>query len=380
VTAAERYIDSLELFGMAFGLERMHDLLGRLDNPERSFDAIHVVGTNGKGSTVLFAEALLEAEGVRTGAYLSPHITSFRERIRVGGAEVGPAAYEEAVLRVRDAAGTRVTQFEALTAAAFCAFAAAGVEWGVVEAGLGGRLDATNVLPRSRVQVLTNVSLEHTQLLGSTREAIAAEKLAVVPDGGLLVVGEPKWAALAPQAAKVEAVRAEGTYQDQNRAVARAAVELALGRRVDPAAMLGLRIPGRMEVRGHDPLEVWDGAHNVAEMARFVAELPTLVEGHEPRVAVFSTLGEKDVAGMVELLSGVCDVVVATQSTNPRVLPAAELAAITGGEFEPDPGRARARAIELSGRGGAVIVCGSLYLLHDLISRPHGVVAARSPA
>jgi dihydrofolate synthase/folylpolyglutamate synthase len=348
VTAAERYIDSLELFGMAFGLERMHDLLGRLDNPERSFDAIHVVGTNGKGSTVLFAEALLEAEGVRTGAYLSPHITSFRERIRVGGAEVGPAAYEEAVLRVRDAAGTRVTQFEAVTAAAFCAFAAAGVEWGVVEAGLGGRLDATNVLPRSRVQVLTNVSLEHTQLLGSTREAIAAEKLAVVPDGGLLVVGEPKWAALAPQAAKVEAVRAEGTYQDQNRAVARAAVELALGRRVDPAAMLGLRIPGRMEVRGHDPLEVWDGAHNVA--------------------------------GMVELLSGVCDVVVATQSTNPRVLPAAELAAITGGEFEPDPGRARERAIELSGRGGAVIVCGSLYLLHDLISRPHGVEAARSPA
>ena len=90
VTAAERYIDSLELFGMAFGLERMHDLLAQLGNPERSFDAIHVVGTNGKGSTVLFAEALLEAEGVRTGAYLSPHITSFRERIRIGGAEIAP--------------------------------------------------------------------------------------------------------------------------------------------------------------------------------------------------------------------------------------------------------------------------------------------------
>jgi len=189
VTDAERYIDSLELFGMAFGLERMVDLLGRLGNPERSFDAIHVVGTNGKGSTVLFAEALLEAEGVRTGAYLSPHITSFRERVRIGGAEVSPDAYEDAVLRVRDAAGTGVTQFEALTAAAFCAFAAAGVEWGVVEAGLGGRLDATNVLPRSRVQVLTNVSLEHTQLLGTTREAIGAERLAVVPAGGLLVVG-----------------------------------------------------------------------------------------------------------------------------------------------------------------------------------------------
>jgi folylpolyglutamate synthase/dihydropteroate synthase len=115
-------------------------------------------------------------------------------------------------------------------------------------------------------------------------------------------------------------------------------------------------------------------------MARLVAELPALVEGCEPRIAVFSTLGEKDVAGMVELLSGVCDVIVATQSTNPRVLPAAELAAITGGEFEPDPAAARERAIQLSGQGGAVIVCGSLYLLHDLISRPRGVEATRSPA
>jgi len=380
VTAAERYIDSLELFGMAFGLERMHDLLAELGNPERSFDAIHVVGTNGKGSTVLFAEALLEAEGVHTGAYLSPHLTSFRERIRIGGAEIAPEAYEEAVLRVRETAGAAVTQFEALTAAAFCAFEAAGVEWGVVEAGLGGRLDATNVLSRSRVQVLTNVSLEHTELLGTTREAIAAEKLAVVPEGGRLVVSEPEWASLVPQAGEVVVVRAEGTYQDQNRAVARAAVELALGRGVDPAAMAGVRVPGRMEVRGSEPLEVWDGAHNPDGMARLVAELPALLDGRAPRVAVLSTLGEKDVAGMARLLSGVCDVIVATQSTNPRVLPAAELAAVAGGEAEPDPVRARERAIELAGGRGAVIVCGSLYLLHDLITRSPGAEAARSPA
>ncbi len=380
MTAAERYIDSLELFGMAFGLERMHDLLAELGSPERSFDAIHVVGTNGKGSTVLFAEALLQAEGVRTGAYLSPHLTSFRERIRVGGAEIAPEAYEEAVLRVRDTAGAEVTQFEALTAAAFCAFEAAQVEWAVVEAGLGGRLDATNVLPRSRVQVLTNVSLEHTQLLGTTRETIAAEKLAVVPEGGRLVVGEPEWAALVPQAAEVAVVRADGTYQDQNRAVARASVELALGRSVDPAPMTAVRVPGRMEVRGSEPLEVWDGAHNRDGMARLVAELPVLLEGRSPRVAVFSTLGEKDVAGMATLLSGVCDVIVATQSTNPRVLSAAELAAVTGGEAEPDPVRARERAIDLAGGRGAVIVCGSLYLLHDLITRSQGAEAARSTA
>jgi len=380
VTAAERYIDSLELFGMAFGLERMRGLLERLGHPERSFDAIHVVGTNGKGSTVLFAEALLEAEGVRTGAYLSPHLTSFRERIRVGGAEIDPAGYEQAVLRVRDTAGSGVTQFEALTAAAFCAFEAAGVEWGVVEAGLGGRLDATNVLARSRVQVLTNVSLEHTELLGATREAIAAEKLAVVPQGGRLVASEEEWAELVPQAGEVVVVRTDGTYQDQNRAVARAAVELALGHAVDPKPMAGVMVPGRMEVRGSEPLEIWDGAHNPDGMARLVTELPAIVRGRSPRVAVFSTLGDKDVSGMAGLLSGVCEVIVATQSTNPRVLPAAELAAITGGESEPDPVRARERAIQLAGSRGAVIVCGSLYLLHDLITRSHGAETARRTA
>ena len=117
-----------------------------------------MVGTNGKTSTTRFAEALLVAEGYRTGAYTSPHLSTFKERIRVGGAEISAAAYESAVLAVRDAVGADVTQFEALTGAALLAFAQAEVEWAVVEAGLGGRLDATNVLPRARVVVLTNIS------------------------------------------------------------------------------------------------------------------------------------------------------------------------------------------------------------------------------
>jgi dihydrofolate synthase/folylpolyglutamate synthase len=377
LTAADAYIDSLQLFGMQFGLERMRDLLGRLGHPEREFDAIHVVGTNGKGSTTLFSEALLLAEGVRTGAYLSPHLTSFKERIRIGGREIGAAAYEAAVLRVQEAVGTAVTQFEALTGAAFAAFAAAGVEWAVVEAGLGGRLDATNVLARSRVQVLTNVSLEHTELLGDTREAIAAEKTAVVPAGGAVVIGEPGWEGFVPQARTVRQVTVAGTYQDQNRAVARAAVELALGHDVDPAPMLAVSVPGRMEVRGREPLEIWDGAHNPAGMQRLVSELPTLV-GDRRCVAVLSTLGEKDVGGMVDLLRGVCPTIVATQSTNSRAMPADTLGALTGGPAEPDPVAARERAIALAGRSGAVVICGSLYLLHDLTTRLAG--AGKPPA
>src|SRR3954470_2609931 len=114
VTSAERYIESLELFGMQFGLERMHALLEALGHPEREFDAIHVVGSNGKSSTVRFCEALLEAEGVATGAYLSPHITSFRERIRLHGDVIDKSAYDDAVSAVRDT-GLELTQFEALT-------------------------------------------------------------------------------------------------------------------------------------------------------------------------------------------------------------------------------------------------------------------------
>jgi dihydrofolate synthase/folylpolyglutamate synthase len=269
LTPADAYIASLELFGMQFGLERMHALLETLGHPERQFDAIHVVGTNGKTSTTRFAEALLAAEGVRTGAYTSPHISTFHERIRIGGAEIGGDAFTVAVLAVRDAVGDGVTQFEALTAAALLAFANAGVEWAVVEAGLGGRLDATNVLPRSRVVVLTNIDLEHTQFLGETREAIAAEKLAVVTPGATLIVGEPEWSA--PQAARTQVVMTTGSFQDQNRAVALAAVEAALGRAVDPAAMDAVVVPGRLELRGRRPREIWDGAHNPAGMRRLVA-------------------------------------------------------------------------------------------------------------
>jgi dihydrofolate synthase / folylpolyglutamate synthase len=196
-----------------------------------------------------------------------------------------------------------------------------------------------------------------------------------VPEGGAVVIGEPGWEGFVPQARTVKEVTVAGTYQDQNRAVARAAVELALGRSVDPAPMDAVRIPGRMEMRGTAPLEVWDGAHNTAGMRRLVSELPNLIGGRRC-VAVFSTLGEKDFTGMVELLRTVCPTIIATQSTNTRALPADTLGALTGGPVEPDPVRARARALELAGPSGAVVICGSLYLLHDLTTR---LAAAGTP-
>jgi dihydrofolate synthase / folylpolyglutamate synthase len=364
VMSGADYIESLELMGMQFGLERMHALMEAVGHPEQRFDAIHIVGSNGKSSTVRFCEVLLEAEGVATGAYTSPHITTFRERIRIGGETISAESYERAVSAVRDT-GIEVTQFEALTAAAYVAFAAAGVQVAVVEAGLGGRLDATNVLARSRVQVLTNVSIEHSELLGQTRERIAAEKLAVVPEGGDLVIGEAGWEDAAPQAARTKVVTVGGSYQDQNRAVARAAVETLLGRPVDPSPIEQLAVPGRLEVRGRRPLEIWDGAHNPAGMQRLAAELPALL-GDRQAVAVFAAMADKDAASMVSLLRTVCPTIIATSSSNPRSLPADTVASLAGGPSCDRPKEALEAARVLAGPSGAVVVCGSLYLLHDL--------------
>src|SRR5215208_5007640 len=166
--------------------------------PQHRFASVHVVGTNGKSSVTEMTAALLGAHGRNAGVYVSPHTDRWSERVRVGGAEIGGSEFGEAVERVAQSVevvnrsleeGESVTQFEAATAAAFVALAAAGVEFGVIEAGLGGRLDATNVIP-SRATALTSVGLEHTQWLGDTEEEIAAEKLAVLRDHSVLVVGE----------------------------------------------------------------------------------------------------------------------------------------------------------------------------------------------
>ena len=195
---AERHLHSLELFGMRFGLDRMRRMMTALGSPQQRFDAIHVLGTNGKSSTTRMIAAILERHGLRTGAYLSPHLMSYCERVQIGERDLKDDAFADAVARAARAAervnhtlagDDHVTQFELLTAAALSEMAERGVEVAVVEAGLGGRYDATSVID-SRVTVLTNVGLEHTRWLGPTVRDIAEEKLAVVHPGGTLVLGD----------------------------------------------------------------------------------------------------------------------------------------------------------------------------------------------
>jgi dihydrofolate synthase / folylpolyglutamate synthase len=398
---AERYLLSLELFGMRFGLDRMQRLMTALGHPQRQFASIHVVGTNGKSSTVRMTAAILKHHGLRTGAYLSPHLVSFGERIRIDDEDLEPAAFAAAVQRAAHAAqlvdrslGTddRVTQFEALTAAAYSELADRGVEVAVIEAGLGGRYDATNVIP-SRVQVLTSVGLEHTRWLGPTITDIAGEKLDVVIPGATLVLGDrlhPDALVVAREVAAqrgatlVQAgsdpgvpVGAPGAFQRRNFALARAAAEAYLGEldeRAVAAAAAEIRVPGRLQTVGEEPLTLLDGAHNPEGMAALAESLPEIIAGRDNVVAVVSILDDKDAAGMLASLMRHCHALVFTSSHNPRALPPPTLQSLARqlhgppAEVVRDPEAAVRRARELAGADGVVLATGSIYLVADLVA------------
>jgi dihydrofolate synthase/folylpolyglutamate synthase len=353
-----RWLESLSPWPEEFGLDRMHALLAALGDPQVAFPAVHVVGTNGKTTTTRLLEALLAGGGLKVGSYTSPHVLGWVERIRVGEAE---ADLSQALGRVR-APAERVgaTQFEVLTAAALAEFAVAGVDAAVIEAGLGGRHDATNVLD-ARVVVLTNVGLEHTDVLGETREAIAAEKLAVTTPGATVVLGEPEWEDAA-RAAGAESV----VVASSNLGLAIAAAESFLGRQVDPSVAADVWIPGRVEHVAEEPLEIWDGAHNLGGVGWLLARLPT-----RRYVVVASILEDKDADGMLAALSALGDTFVATASGNPRALPAMDLAARARRHFArvesaASPAEALRVGRDAAGDGGALLVTGSLYLLADL--------------
>jgi dihydrofolate synthase / folylpolyglutamate synthase len=343
MTTAVEWLDAMSPWPRGgFGLERMRRLLAALGDPQDAYPAIHVVGTNGKSTGTVTIEQLLLADGLSVGSTISPHVAGWSERIRVNGDE---ADFEEAVARVRsDGERLEATQFELVTAAALAAFAAAHVDVAVVEAGLGGRLDATNVL-RTRVVLLTNIGLDHTDVLGDTREAIATEKLAVAPLDAIVVLPDEEFAHLVPGRELVFGG-------------AREAAEAFVGHAI--AAAPHVALPGRLELRDG---EIRDGAHNPDGARHLVEQL----DGDDHTI-VASILSDKDVDAMLRILRRVGSRFVATTSSSPRALPAHELAELARRHFDDvevvaDPLRAVARAHAL---GEPVLVTGSLYLLGDL--------------
>ena len=399
---AEEHLLDLELFGMRFGLDRMLRLLTALGSPQQAFRTVHVVGTNGKSSTVRMTAAILEAHGLATGAYLSPHLTTFAERIRIGDADLPGPDFALAIQRTAAAAakvdrtleeGDRVTQFELLTAAALSELAERGVEVAVVEAGLGGRHDATNVLDAG-VVVLTNVGLEHTRWLGPTITDIAREKLAVVRPDAVLVCGplDPEAEAEVERTEAARVVRVDTPadvalpgFQRMNFAVATAAAAEILPS-VDRLAVLDAAAdvvtPGRFQRISIQPDTILDGAHNPSGLAALADALRERESGRR-MIAVVSILDDKDAGAMLSALLPLCTGAVFTATSNPRALPPATLASLAeqiGGppaEVVTDPHRALARAQELAGPEGVVIATGSIYLVADLVSAPGSRRASR---
>ena len=409
---AERHLRSLELFGMRFGLERMRRLMTVLDSPQRDFSAIHVVGTNGKSSTTRMVAAILERHGIRTGAYLSPHLVSYTERVQVAERDVDADAFAAAIERAAWAAehvnhtlaeDDHVTQFELLTAAAFWELARGDVEVAVVEAGLGGRYDATNVLD-AHVCALTNVSLEHTRWLGPTVSDIAAEKLAVVPSGATLVLGSGLQEEVLVQArsrAGTQDARmlvapvhepfelaAQGPFQKRNFALARLTAEthllaagVAVSEQATREAAAQVHVPGRFEVVASEPITVFDGAHNT-DAALALAEAWHARPRERPLALVIGVLEDKDAVGMLRALLPLCERAWFTAPLSPRALPPATLQSLAGqlgfaaAACEPHPGKALHAAREWAAHAnGVVLATGSVYLVGTLMGELRNVSA-----
>lgn len=415
--AIEDFLLGREMFGMRFGLDRMRRLLAHLGDPQNAFASVHVVGTNGKSSTTLMTAAALRAQGLRSGAFTSPHLVTFRERIEIEGEMIDVELFREAGARVVAAVEVdddgaeeddRVTQFEAVAAIAFCAFADAGVEVAVVEAGLGGRLDATNVLGDSRVQVLTGVGIDHTEYLGKTLEAIAREKIAVVRSGALLVSGplpevvrpivnaatderDANWIELRGPAPEFDDL--QGAFVRENASLAMLAAEGAL-ERIRPGVWFdakragsavrefaaGERQQGRLQITNNQPFEVRDSAHNPQAAGALVGAVGEIAGGR-PVTLLVAMLADKPVdETLIELLKMLPDdgAVVCTSASNPRSLSATELADRVrqlGGagmrvEAIDEPLAALGRAREVAGRDGLLSVTGSNYLIADLLRGP----------
>jgi dihydrofolate synthase/folylpolyglutamate synthase len=422
-TQIEQFLLGREQFGMRFGLDRMRRLMAALGDPQDAIPAVHVVGTNGKSSTTLMTAAALRAQHFKTGGFTSPHLLSFRERIDLEGSIVGEADFASSGEKVRSAiealdaaadADDRVTQFEAVTAIAFVAFVAAGLDAIVVEAGLGGRLDATNVLGDSRVQVLTGVGVDHTQYLGETIEEIAGEKVAVIRSGAILVAGQLGYAARIvanrvsdERDARMIEMQSEdsafaglrGSFVRQNATLALAAAEIATSRihagatfdkQTAVQAIIKFaessRLEGRLQIVNVEPLEIRDSAHNEQAAEALVQAVNEIAEDR-PVTLLVAMLGDKDIqTTLTQLLTAVSPdgVVVCTQTSNPRTVSAADLSAAAASsaaagvriEIEPDPLKALGRAREVAGRDGLLAIAGSNYLLADLMRDPSAPAGA----
>lgn len=400
-------------FGVVLGLERMRALLDKLGAPDRKLGTVvHVAGTNGKGSTVALIAALAAAGGKRVATYTSPHLSTVRERIVIAGELITEEAFVAAAREVQAAGGDELTFFEQLTAIAFVAIAAASVDITVLEVGLGGRLDATNVVD-APVAVITGIALDHEAILGGTIAAIAGEKAGIFKPNQRVVLSRsgdpsatPVLLAAAERAGVALVVRLDrdamdrvpplalaGIHQRCNAAAALAAIDQleALGAlRVESSAraraLAAVVHPGRFEWIAGEPDIVLDGAHNPDGAAALAALLRDFADRRI--VMILGVSADKDVRALVGPLAARAAHVIATRYQQERALAADELAAIVREvnpevpvELATDLAHALAAA---RGQGDLIVIAGSLFLVGEartlLLKAPTDPLAISDPA
>src|SRR6266852_5215447 len=351
--------------GWDLKLERMRAAVARRGHPEARWPALHVAGTNGKGSAAAMLDAVLTAAGYRTGLYTSPHLIDFSERMRVGGRTIPHAAVVELVAELRadlEPVGIALTHFEFATLIAFEWFARVGIDVGVIEVGLGGRLDATNLV-RPAATAITSIAVDHVEYLGPDLASIAAEKAGIAKPGVPLAVGR-----LPAEAMRVVLARAA----EVGAPVARVGVDARLEAGREGLAFSGLgltwtRWPGRLAVIRERPLILLDGAHNPAGAAALAAELPGVV-GDRPLVLVFAVMGDKDWRAMLEPLLPRVKRVIVTRVSRRGADPGAVAAALAPrvpAEALEDARAALNAAVDRAEVDDAVLVTGSLFLVGE---------------
>lgn len=408
------YFTHVDMMGSHLGLARMAELLEKVGSPERRLKFVHVAGTNGKGSTAALLDACLRKAGLRVGLYTSPHLVRYNERFRINGEEISDELLTAATERVKAAADTMgedaPTQFELLTCVGFCCFAAEHCDIVVLEVGLGGRLDATNVIPAPEAAVITRIGLEHTEILGDTIEKIAAEKAGIVKPGGDVVLGDHDPAVIRvteeicrergasltlaeparPLGKSLEGQRLAwgafpelrlsllGEHQLQNAATALTVLEL-LRRKgwaiPDEAIQEGLATavwPGRFECVSTHPALIIDGGHN-RQCAEAIAESLRAYFPGKKCSFLMGVLADKDFQGIFNAILPLAEKIAAVTPDSHRALPAADLCRRLEDEYgftAATPYDCPADALEAlrsqAGPEDVICVCGSLYMIGEV--------------
>lgn len=412
---ALQYFEQTDLRGSYLGLEKISKVLDQLGNPEKQLKFVHVAGTNGKGSTATLLESCLRCAGYRVGLYTSPHLVRYNERFKINGKEIEDELLAKATERVKAVVDTleqAPTQFELMTCVGFCCFQEAECDIVVLEVGLGGRADTTNVIPVPEAAVITRIGLEHTEILGDTLEKITAEKAGIIKTGGTVILGDPTPEVLGvteeicrqrgaelilsdpaeakPIARSVEgqkfswkqypeiALSLLGKHQLQNACTVLATIEALRGKMwkiSDKAVLEGFRTavwPGRFECVSQNPTIIIDGGHN-QQCAEAIAD--ALQEYFPGKKCAFliGVMADKDFKGIFDAVLPLAEKIAAVTPDSPRALKAQRLCEKLQEEYgysDATPYERLEDALEslvsTADPNGVICICGSLYMVGDV--------------